>query len=29
MIGGTEKHFGYEWAIYREIIPLHEQQFRE
>jgi SAM-dependent methyltransferase len=23
----TEKQFGYEWSIYREIIPLHEEQF--
>ncbi|MFA4875770.1 MAG: class I SAM-dependent methyltransferase [bacterium] len=29
MLGGTEKKFGYEWDIYREIIPLHEKQFRE
>lgn len=25
--GGTEKKFGYEWDLYREIIPLHERQF--
>lgn len=24
---GTEEYFGYEWSIYREIIPLHERQF--
>jgi len=24
---GTEKKFGYEWNIYREVIPLHEKQF--
>ncbi len=29
MLGGTEKKFGYEWDIYREIIPLHEKQFVE
>jgi len=23
----TEKQFGFEWEIYREIIPLHEEQF--
>jgi SAM-dependent methyltransferase len=27
MTPGTEKYFGYEWNIYREIIPLHERQF--
>ncbi|MFH1830352.1 MAG: class I SAM-dependent methyltransferase [Pseudomonadota bacterium] len=26
---GTEKKFGYEWDLYREIIPLHEKQFVE
>lgn len=24
---GTEQDFGFEWAIYREIIPLHKRQF--
>jgi SAM-dependent methyltransferase len=27
MSDGTEGTFGYEWAIYREIIPLHKKQF--
>lgn len=26
---GTEEVFGYEWNIYREIIPLHEKQFAD
>jgi SAM-dependent methyltransferase len=29
MAQGIEKKFGYEWDLYREIIPLHEQQFVE
>jgi SAM-dependent methyltransferase len=29
MGGSIEKKFGYEWDLYREIIPLHEQQFVE
>lgn len=27
MTGGTERKFGYEWDLYREIIPLHRRQF--
>ncbi len=26
---GTQHLFGYEWAYYREIIPLHEEQFAQ
>ncbi|MFH0800104.1 MAG: class I SAM-dependent methyltransferase [Pseudomonadota bacterium] len=27
MSSGTEKKFGFEWDIYREILPIHEKQF--
>jgi len=29
MTPGTEGKFGYEWELYREIIPLHERQFAQ
>lgn len=27
MTGGTERAFGYAWAFYSEVIPLHKEQF--
>lgn len=28
MTGGTERAFGFAWAFYNEVIPLHKDQFR-